>query len=126
MLAQVVVDDERILALPHEVLAHRAASERRQVPERRWVLGRDGDHDAVLHRAFLFEDVDHLGDRRRFLADGDIDADQVATALVDDRVEGDGRLARLAVADDQLALPTTDGNHGVDGLDARLDRRVHR
>ena len=36
-----------------------------------------------------------------------------------------GRLAGLAVADDQLALAAADRDHGVDRLDAGLDRRVH-
>ena len=35
------------------------------------------------------------------------------------------RLARLAVADDQLALAPTDRRHRVDGLDAGLQRLVH-
>ena len=45
-----------------------------------------------------------------------------AFALVDDRVEGDRRLAGLPVADDQLALTPADGGHRVDGLDAGLHR----
>ena len=47
-------------------------------------------------------------------------------ALVDDRVEGDRALAGLAVTDDQLALAAADGGHGVDGLDAGLQRLLHR
>jgi hypothetical protein len=46
--------------------------------------------------------------------------------LVDDRVDGDGRLARLAVADDQLALAAANGGHGVDRLDAGLQGLLHR
>ena len=45
--------------------------------------------------------------------------------LVDDRVERDGRLARLAVADDELALAAADRDHGVDRLQARLHRLAH-
>ncbi len=37
-----------------------------------------------------------------------------------------GGLAGLAVADDQLALTAADRGHGVDGLDAGLQRLVHR
>src|SRR5206468_2710203 len=37
-----------------------------------------------------------------------------------------GGLAGLAVADDELALPATDGGHRVDGLDAGLQRLLHR
>ena len=46
--------------------------------------------------------------------------------MVDDRVNGDGGLPRLTVADDQLALATTDRDHAVDGLDAGLQRLFHR
>ena len=36
--------------------------------------------------------------------------------------DGDGGLAGLAVADDELTLAAADGDHGVDGLDAGLQR----
>ena len=42
--------------------------------------------------------------------------------LVDDRVERDGGLAGLAVADDQLALAAADRDHGVDALMPGLER----
>src|SRR5207249_740678 len=43
-----------------------------------------------------------------------------------DGVERDGGLAGLAIADDELALAATDGNHRVDRLDASLKRLLHR
>ena len=46
--------------------------------------------------------------------------------LVDDGVDGDGGLAGLAVADDQFALAAADRDQGVDGLEARLHRLMHR
>ena len=67
-----------------------------------------------------------LGDGGELLADGHVDADQALALLVDDRVDGEGGLAGLAVADDQLALAAADRDQGVDGLDAGLDRRVDR
>ena len=70
----------------------------------------------------------HLRDRRLLLADRVVDADHVLAALVDDRVDRDGGLARLAVADDQLALAAADRDHRVDrlqpGLHRLLDRRA--
>ena len=56
--------------------------------------------------------------RGALLADGDIDAVEllrlvvalVERLLVEDRVEGDGGLAGLAIADDQLALAAADRN----------------
>ena len=94
--------------------------------KRRRVRRRGDDDDGVVHRAGGAQALDHLGDGRFLLADGDVDADDVLAALVDDRVDGDGRLARLAVADDQLALAAADGRHGVDGLDAGLQRLIDR
>ena len=46
--------------------------------------------------------------------------------LIEDGVDGDGRLARLAVTDDELALTAADRHHRVDGLQARLQRFFHR
>ena len=82
--------------------------------------------DGVFERAALAQRLDGLGHRRLLLADGDVDALHAEALLVEDRVDRDGGLARLAVADDQLALAPPDRGHGVDGLDAGLERLVHR
>ena len=108
-----------------EVLAHGAAGIGRDVLQRRRLRGRRDDHGGVGHGPRVLEDLHHLGHRRALLADGDVDAEHVLALLVDDRVDADGGLARLAVADDQLALPAPDGDHGVDGLEARLERLLH-
>ena len=68
----------------------------------------------------VLEGLDDLGDRGVLLADGDVDADDVGTLHVEDGVDDDDGLAGLAVADDELALAAADGDHRVDGLDARL------
>ena len=67
---------------------------------------------------------------RSLLTHGDIDAiDRIAgleiAPLVENRIHGDGRLARLAVADNQLALSAADRDHGVHGLQSRLQRLAH-
>ena len=138
LLGQVVVDDEHVatqvlgarrlavLAGVDEVLAHRGAGHRRDVLQRGGI-GRGGGHDdRVFHGAVLLEGLHHVGHRGGLLAHGDVDADHVLALLVDDRVDGDGGLARLAVADDELALAAADGDHRVDGDDARLHGLVHR
>ena len=90
-------------------------------------LARAGDDDGrVLHRAVLRELVDDAGDGRLLLPDGDVEAVNALALLVDDRVDRDGGLAGLAVADDELALPAADRDHRVDGLDARLQRLLDR
>ena len=87
--------------------------------------GRSGHDDGVLQGAVLAQRLDGLGDGGALLTDGDVDALHAEATLVDDGVDGDRGLAGLAVADDQLALATTDGGHRVDRLDAGLQRLVH-
>jgi hypothetical protein len=60
------------------------------------------------------------------LPDGAVDTDDVGVLLVDDRVDGDGRLPRSPVADDELSLAAADGDHGVDRLEPRLEGLFHR
>src|SRR5262249_40183252 len=52
--------------------------------------------------------------------------DDPGSFLVDDRVDGDGRLAGAAVTDDQLALAPTDRDHRVDSLEPGLEGFFHR
>ena len=114
-----------MLAVVTEPLAHGAAREGREVLEGSSLRGRGGDDDRVLHRVVLLERLDELSDGRTLLADGDVDTVEllglvlalVPALLVKDGVDGDGRLAGLTVTDDELTLATTNGNHGVDGLD---------
>ena len=116
LLGQVVEDDQDVLALVHPVLADGRAGVGGQVLEAGGVRGGRGDDGRVLHRAVLLERAAHAGDRGALLADGDVDAADLLLRvaglpvglLVDDRVEADGGLAGLAVADDQLALAAAD------------------
>ena len=90
---------------------------------------RGGNDDGIVHGAVLLECLHQVGYGGGFLANGYIDAiDGLALeevfALIDDGVNCDGRLAGLAVADDELTLATTDGDHGVDGLETGLQRLV--
>ena len=134
LLGQVVEDDQRVLALVHPVLADGRAGVRRDVLVAGRVGGRRGDDRGVLQGAVVLQRLAHLGDRRALLAHRDVDAAHLellvarlpVRALVDDRVDGDRGLAGLPVADDQLPLAPADGGHRVDGLDAGLQRLLHR
>jgi len=88
--------------------------------------GRCRDDDGVFHRARLLEGAHHVLDRRSLLADRDVDTGHTLALLREDRIHGHGRFAGLAVADDQLALAAADRHHRVDGLEAGLQRLVHR
>ena len=73
--------------------------------------------------------LEHLHDLRggcEALADRDVDADDIGVLLIQDGVDGDGGLARLPVADDELALAAADGRHGIDRLQPRLEGLAHR
>ena len=87
----------------------------------------------VLPRVVLLEHAADLRDGRPLLADRDVDAVErlggvalvVHLLLHEDGVDGDGGLAGLAIADDQLALPAADRDEAVHGLEAGLHRLVH-
>ncbi len=112
--------------LVHEVLGEGAAGVRGDELERRRLRGGGHDHDRILERARVAQLLHHRGHRRPLLADGDVDADDAGALLIDDGVDRDGGLAGAAVADDQLPLAAADRDHGVDGLDAGLERLLHR
>ena len=59
------------------------------------------------------------------LADGHIKATNIAAALVDDGIDGQRSFSGLPVADDEFTLPFADGNHGIDGQPAGLQRTLH-
>ena len=74
----------------------------------------------------FFEFAHHIGDSRSFLPDADVDAFNVGTLLVDDRIDGQRRFTGLAVTDNQPALSTTNRDHRVDGLQTSLHRLIYR
>ena len=126
MLGQIVVDNENVLALVHEILADRAACIRRDILQRRRLGCGRGDDAGIIHRTVLRKRLGYLRDGRTLLADRDVDTDNARALLVDDGVQADRGLAGLAVTDDQLALAAADRDHGVDRLDAGLERHVYR
>ena len=119
---QVVIDDEHVPALLHEVLGHRGRGVGGgELQARRVLAGRDDD-DAARHCAVLLEGFDHAGDGRTALTDGAVDADHPVVALVDQGIESDRGLAGLPVAENELALAAADRDRGIDRLDAGLQR----
>ena len=130
LLGQVVEDDQDVLAGVHPVLADGRPGVGRHVLVAGRIRGRSVHDRGVGHRAGLVQHTSQRGYGRALLTDGDVDAAdllfRIATLpgrpLVDDRVDGNGGFAGLAVADDQLPLTPADRDHGVDGLDAGLQR----
>ena len=115
-----------MLAVIAEEFAHGAGGVRRDVLHRSRLGSRGGYHDGVTHGAEIRERLHHLRDGGALLADSAVNTDQIVLGIVDDGVERDRGLARLAVTDDQLALAAADGNHGVNGLQSRSHGLAHR
>ena len=80
----------------------------------------------MLHRAFFFQFTHNTRNRRGLLAYGNIDALDARALLIDDRIDSDGGLAGLAVANDQLTLSAADWHHRINGLQSGLHGLIDR
>ena len=126
MLGQVIIYHKDILALVHKVLTHGAAGIRCNILKR-CQLGRGRCYDnRVIHGARLGQILYQRRYGRVFLTDGDIDANDILAALVDDGIHRQCRLTGLAVTDNQLSLTSANRNHGVNRLDTGLQRHIYR
>ena len=121
VLGHVVDDDQRVLPAIAKIFRHREAGEGRNPLQAGSGRRACDDEDATLGRAVSLNRVDDPLNRGRFLADCDIDTNNVAALLIDDAIDGDCRLADGAIADDQLALAAPQGKHGIDDEQAGLD-----
>src|SRR5271166_6956292 len=105
LLAQVVEDDQHVLAVVHPVLSDRRTGVRRKPFEAGRVGSRRRDDDGVVHRAALFQRATDGGDRGALLPDGHVYAPDLlllvaalpVLALVEDGVHADSGFAGLAV-----------------------------
>ena len=127
LFRKVVIDNEGRTAGIAEIFPDGGSGERSVILKGRRIGCGCSYYDRVIHRSLGAEGLDDVGDRRTFLADCHIDAIdrlsfQVAGPLVDDGVDRDGRLACLTVSDYQLTLAASDRDHGIDGLQACLER----
>ena len=89
----------------HEIFAHGTAGVGCDILQGRKLGCRCGHHDGVAHSTGLGQALHKVCHGRALLTDGNVNADDILALLVDDSIGGDGGLAGLAVADDQLALP---------------------
>lgn len=109
-------------------LSHGATSEGSNVLQRSGLGSGSGNNDGVLHGVVLLKGLDELSNGGSLLSDGNVDAVEllglvvgvVPPLLVKHGIEGDSGLSGLTVTNDQLTLTTSNGNHGVDGLETGL------
>src|SRR5271166_5092129 len=122
MVGQIVVNDEHVAARFHEMFRDAGRGVRGDVGEPGRVVAFGHHDDRVIHGAVVAQVGDNLGDGGCSLADGAIDTQHILVALIQYRVDRDGGLAGLAVAEDQLALAASDRNQRIDDNDAGLQR----
>src|SRR5690349_9604865 len=98
-------------AVVAEILTDRTSRIWSEELHRGRIRSRGVNDDRIVHCPELFELLTDLSNGRCLLPDRYINADDVLTFLVDDRVDSNGRLTCLAVADDQFTLAAPDRNH---------------
>src|SRR5690606_30319256 len=84
------------------------------------------DDDAVGEGVVPAQVGEELRDRGTALTYGAVHAQDILASLVQDRIQGNGGLARLTVAQNQLALAVSDRQQRIDHLQAGLQRLGHR
>src|SRR5438132_1240164 len=125
MFRKIVIDAQRVPLAVTEEFADRTTTVGRQILHRRGVARRRGNDDRVIHGAVFFEGFHNLRHSRSLLPDRNVDANDVLTLLIDDRVDRDGSLSGLAVTDDQFALAAAYRDHRIDGFQSGLKRLLH-
>ena len=132
LLGQIVEDDDGVLAVVTEPLTHGGTGEGSNVLKWSGLGSGGGNDDGVLHGVVLLKGLDELGDGGTLLSDSDVHTVEllalvvsvVPTLLVKHGIEGNSGLSGLAITNDQLALTTSDRNHGINGLESGLDGLV--
>ena len=128
LLGQIIVHNERMLAVVSEPFTHGASSEWGNVLKRGGFGSGGGNDDGVLHRIILFERLDELSNGRTLLSHSNVDTVEllglvvavVPPLLIEHGVEGDSSLSGLTITNDQLTLTTANRHHGVDRLETCL------
>ena len=117
---EIVIDNQHVFSLMHEILCQRGCGVRRDILHRCRVC-RGGNHDGrIAHGVMFLQGIHETGNGRSLLADRHIDADAALSLLIQDRVKCDRGFSGLTVADDQLTLAAADRKHRIDGENAGL------
>ena len=130
LLREVVVNDQCGQTSVAEIFADGSTCKRCVILHSSRVGSRCRHDNRVRHCTVFLQRRDEGRHGRGFLSDGHVDAIDglsclVETLLVDDGIDGNSGFTRLAVADDELALSASDGNHRVDGFQTGLQRLFH-
>ena len=125
MLAQIIINDENVFSLMHKILAHCTSGIRCNVLQRACLRSSSRNNNGVIHSAVSAKCFNHGRYGGTLLSNGNVDTDHILALLVDDGICCQSGLTSLTVTDDQLTLSSTNGNHGINCLDACLQRLVY-
>ena len=126
VLGQIIVNDQDVLLLVHEILGDGYAGIGSQELHGRGIGCRSGNNDRIGVSPAFFKSFCQTGNTARLLANRNINTDYAGILLVQDGINRNSGLTGTAVADDQLALSASDRHQGVNGLQAGLQRNVYR
>ena len=115
---QVIVDNQCVSACITEIFTDGGTGKGCKILQCSRVSSCSRSHHCIRHGAFFAQNVYNIGHGGACLTSCHLDAINrfpgfIVGTLVDDRVNCNRCFSRLAVADDQLTLPTTNRNHGV-------------
>lgn len=114
-----------MFAIITEPFTHSASRERSEVLEGGSLGSGGGNNDGVFHGVVLLQSLNELSDSGTLLSDSNVDTVEllvlvlavIPSLLVEDGVNGNGGFAGLTITNDEFTLTTTNGHHGVDGLE---------
>src|SRR5215211_2324859 len=125
MFGKIIINDQGIASSFHEFFTNGSSRIGSDILQRRRLICSSNDDNCVVHGTGALQNTKRACNSSLLLSDGHVDTNQVLAFLINDRVNGNGRLAGLTITNNQFALSPPNRNHRVDGLDARLDRRIH-
>src|SRR5690349_8743805 len=79
----------------------------------------------MFHGTISFQNAYRTSNRGLFLTNRHIDTNKIFPFLIDNGIESQGCFTRLTIANNQLALTASNGDHSIDGFNAGLDRCIH-
>ena len=122
MLGQIIINNQNVLPLMHEVFRKRGRRIRCYILKRCRIRSGGTYHDAVLHGAMLLQRIDKTCNGRSLLTNRNINADTVLSLLVQNGIHRYGCFTGLTISDDQLTLSASNGKHGINGKNSGLKR----
>ena len=126
VLGEVIINNEDVFALVHEVFGDGDTGVRCQVLHRGAFGCACMDDDGVIHGACGLQFFVYTNNVGVLLADGYVNTNDVLTLLVQNGINADGCLTGAAVADDKFTLASSDRNHGVDSFKTCLQGDINR